>query len=649
MLKKKKKDVNIKEKLKNVANGMAEKKTENKFEHVLEEESDEYDESYFEEKENEIDKISRRIYEENTKIKKIHFQHKIIKEEIEKKQLIDYANRKKKESLDYFKQENIKLQNNINTIEEYTNNITNDINTLKSAIDDERNERIIYNKNMKLLINEYNNLKKNMSILTEQENEISAQNKQLKTELNALEKERDTIEKKHREDFKTLQQKLKEQKIISTEKKLHELLKTKKNFKEMKNVKNVDNSEESGIKKNEKNINSSYNETYINKNKLMEEYEDEQKTKIRHKIDMLKKICLRLLFINEYQKQNIKKLEENIENMNNAINSLNLLTDKKGDFDHIIINLNASKEKNYSLISRINILNYETNLITKLNKKVKEKNDTEDEQYDEIFTFNPTTTTTTGKLDEQVINIKASLTNNEETYKLKKKCFTECVTYLKSLYDFIKEYENNNYRLNIKAQFLNKEQSFNYIHNYMEEILVNENHLNDFLVFIEKYIYALNFYLPTTPFNYKQFIMENPDFHSQPSTCAHELIYDSEDETEHAEHELINHKSELLTYENGEDSVVITDEVAITDVKNVGSDIKDVGSDIKNVGSDIKDVGSDIKDVGSDIKNVGSDIKNVGSDIKNVGSDIKNVGSDIKDVGSDIKNVGSGVKDLDNA
>ncbi|CRG98008.1 conserved Plasmodium protein, unknown function [Plasmodium gallinaceum] len=512
MLKKKKKDTILKDKLKNsgnnknVLNGICDKNID-KVKKINVEKIDGYDIKDLEEKENEIDKISRKIYEENSKIKKINLHHRLIKEELEKKKLIDQTDRKKKNSVDYYKKITIKLQNNINNIEEYTNNITNDINILKMSIDDERNERIIYNNNMKILINEYNNLKKSISNLILQEKEYSLQNEKLKIELNELNKEKDTIEKKHREDFKTLQQKLKEQKILSSEQKIHELVKMKNNFKERIH-KTIENTEE--FKKTDK-----YNENIIN-DYLLENYEDEKKKKLNTKITLLKKLCLRILCINEYQKQNIKKLEKNIENMNNAINSIELLTSKKCDFDNIIINLNESKEKNYSLISRINLLNYETNVLIKLNKKMKEKFRDINFENHEIINLKREIT---NKMNDKMNHIKTSLINNEETYKLKKKCFDDCVMHLKSLYEFIKQYENNNDKLNLRSQIINKEKNFhfNYIHKYNEEILVDSNHLNDFLIFIEKYIYALNFYLPSPPFNYKKFLIDNPYFHNQSS------------------------------------------------------------------------------------------------------------------------------------
>ncbi|CAD2092989.1 conserved Plasmodium protein, unknown function [Plasmodium vinckei brucechwatti] len=508
MLLKKNKDTNLKEKTKNIHN-ISDNKME-KYQKLLEDDSDDCDIKYLDEKEHEIEKISRRIYEENSKIKKINLHHKIIKDELEKKQLIDQSDKKKKNSLDHYKKITVKLQNNINNIEEYTNNITNDINILKSSIDDERNERIIYNNNMKILINEYNTLKKNIKNLIIQEKEQVIQNEKLKTELAELNKEKDIMEKKHRENFKTLQQKLKEQKILSSEQKLHELIKMKQSYKDKKYNKTIDEANTS-YKKKEKQGNTN-NENVVNNNCLIEDYESEKKHKLNQKIILLKKLCLRILFINEYQKENINKLETNIENMNNAINSINSLSAKNGDFDHIIINLNASKEKNYSLISRINLLNYETNVLIKLNKKMKEKFKNINVQNDEIIHLK---NKITNKMNDKINTIKTSLINNQETCKLKKKCFYECVSYLKLLYDFIKKYENNNNKLNLRTQIINKDKifHFNYIHKYNEEILVDENHLNDFLIFIERYIYALNFYLPM-PFNYKTFIYQNPNFHN---------------------------------------------------------------------------------------------------------------------------------------
>ncbi|KJP89298.1 hypothetical protein AK88_00960 [Plasmodium fragile] len=519
----KKKDTNVKEQLKTKTNGMNYKNWgKNPKAEVVDKEEDF---KHLEEKEHEIQKISRRIYEENSKIKKINLHHKIIKEEFEKKKLIDQSDKKKKNTPDYYKKITTKLQNNINNVEEYINNITNDINILKSSIDDERNERIIYNNNMKILVNEYNTLKKNISNLVTQEKEQNSQNEKLKVELNELIKEKDSLEKKHREDFKMLQQKLKEQKILSSEQKIHELIKKKYNCKERRNNKAAEGSEDELERRNERHATSSAasndnnsrnlsgegnhtNENYY----LLEEadYEDEKKKKLNAKIILLKKLCLRILFINEYQKQNIKKLEENIENMNKAINSISILTSKKGDFDHIIINLNASKEKNYSLISRINLLNYETNVLTKLNKKMKEKFKNINLQNDEMVNLKKEIT---NKMNDKMTHIKTSLLNNQETCKLKKKCFHDCVMYLKCLYDFIKQFENMNNKLNLRTQIINKEKNFhfNYIHKYNEEILVDENHLNDFLIFIEKYIYALNFYLPSPTFNYKNFIIENPN------------------------------------------------------------------------------------------------------------------------------------------
>ncbi|EUD66700.1 hypothetical protein C922_03025 [Plasmodium inui San Antonio 1] len=521
---KKKKDTNVKEKLKTTTNGMSYRNwEENPKAEVLDKEEDF---KHLEEKEHEIEKISRRIFEENSKIKKINLHHKIIKEEFEKKKLIDQGEKKKKNTPDYYKKITTKLQNNINNVEEYINNITNDINILKSCIDDERNERIIYNNNMKILVNEYNTLKKNISNLASQEKEQNAQNEKLKVELNELVKEKDTLEKKHREDFKMLQQKLKEQKILSSEQKIHELIKMKYNCKERKNNKAAEGSEDELARRNERHTTSSATSNDKNSRNLsgdgnlandnyylLEEadYEDEKKKKLNAKIILLKKLCLRILFINEYQKQNIKKLEENIENMNKAINSISILTSKKGDFDHIIINLNASKEKNYSLISRINLLNYETNVLTKLNKKMKEKFKNINLQNDEMVNLKKEIT---NKMNDKMTHIKTSLLNNQETCKLKKKCFHDCVMYLKCLYDFIKQFENMNNKLNLRTQIINKEKNFhfNYIHKYNEEILVDENHLNDFLIFIEKYIYALNFYLPSPTFNYKNFIIQNPNF-----------------------------------------------------------------------------------------------------------------------------------------
>ncbi|GAW78877.1 hypothetical protein, conserved [Plasmodium gonderi] len=517
MLKKKKKDTNLNEKLKSPRNGMNCKNSENIPKVEAMDKEDDF--KYLEEKEHEIEKISRKIYEENSKIKKINLHHKIIKQEFEKKKLIDQSEKKKQNTPDYYKKITTKLQNNINNVEEYINNITNDINILKSCIDDERNERIIYNNNMKILVNEYNTLKKSISSLIDQEKEQNAQNEKLKLELSELNKEKDTLEKKHREDFKTLQQKLKEQKILSSEQKIHELIKLKYNCKERKNNKTMEECEEEFGRKNEKNavatnnVNNKHSNERISTDDnypIVEDYEDEKKKKLNSKIFVLKKLCLRILFINEYQKQNIKKLEENIENMNNAINSINILTSKKGDFDHIIINLNASKEKNYSLISRINLLNYETNILTKLNKKMKEKFKNINTQNDEIVNLKKEIT---NKMNDKMNHIKTSLLNNQETCKLKKKCFNDCVMYLKCLYEFIKKFENNN-KLNLRTQIINKEKNFhfNYIHKYNEQILVDENHLNDFLIFIEKYIYALNFYLPSPTFNYKNFIIENPNF-----------------------------------------------------------------------------------------------------------------------------------------
>ncbi|KEG02887.1 hypothetical protein YYE_01814 [Plasmodium vinckei vinckei] len=508
MLLKKNKDTNLKEKPKNIHN-ISDNKMD-KYQKLLENDSDDCDVKYLGEKEHEIEKISRRIYEENSKIKKINLHHKIIKDELEKKQLIDQSDKKKKNSLDHYKKITVKLQNNINNIEEYTNNITNDINILKSSIDDERNERIIYNNNMKILINEYNTLKKNIKNLIIQEKEQVIQNEKLKAELVELNKEKDIMEKKHRENFKTLQQKLKDQKILSSEQKLHELIKMKQSHKDKKYNKTIDETNTS-YKKKEKQGNTN-NENIVNNNCLIEDYENEKKQKLNQKIILLKKLCLRILFINEYQKENINKLETNIENMNNAINSINSLSAKNGDFDHIIINLNASKEKNYSLISRINLLNYETNVLIKLNKKMKEKFKNINVQNDEIIHLK---NKITNKMNDKINTIKTSLINNQETCKLKKKCFYECVSYLKSLYDFIKKYENSNNKLNLRTQIINKDKifHFNYIHKYNEEILVDENHLNDFLIFIERYIYALNFYLPM-PFNYKTFIYQNPNFHN---------------------------------------------------------------------------------------------------------------------------------------
>ncbi|ETB60485.1 hypothetical protein YYC_02767 [Plasmodium yoelii 17X] len=509
MLLKKNKDTKLKEKTKNIHNNISDNKMD-KYQKLLENDSDDCDIKYLGEKEYEIEKISRRIYEENSKIKKINLHHKIIKEELEKKKLIDQSDNKKKNSLDHYKKITVKLQNNINNIEEYTNNITNDINILKSSIDDERNERIIYNNNMKILINEYNTLKKNIKNLIIQEKEQAIQNEKLKTELAELNKEKDIMEKKHRENFKTLQQKLKEQKILSSEQKLHELIKMKQSNKDKKYNKIIDETNTS-YKKKEKQGNTN-NENIANNNRLIEDYESEKKQKLNQKIILLKKLCLRILFINEYQKENINKLETNIENMNNAINSINSLSAKNGDFDHIIINLNASKEKNYSLISRINLLNYETNVLIKLNKKMKEKFKNINVQNDEIVHLK---NKITNKMNDKINTIKTSLINNQETCKLKKKCFYECVSYLKLLYDFIKKYENNNNKLNLRTQIINKDKifHFNYIHKYNEEILVDENHLNDFLIFIERYIYALNFYLPI-PFNYKTFIYQNPNFNN---------------------------------------------------------------------------------------------------------------------------------------
>ncbi|ANQ05864.1 Uncharacterized protein PCOAH_00000280 [Plasmodium coatneyi] len=477
---KKKKDTNVKEKVTTKTNGMSYKNWEKNPKGEMQDKEEDF--KHLEEKEHEIEKISRRIYEENSKIKKINLHHKIIKEEFEKKKLID--------------------QN------------------------DERNERIIYNNNMKILVNEYNTLKKNISNLATQEKEQNSQNEKLKVELNELVKEKDNLEKKHREDFKMLQQKLKEQKILSSEQKIHELIKMKYNCKERKNNKMADGSEDDLERRNERHTTSYPPNNDNNSRNLPGEgnlandnyypldeadYEDEKKRKLNAKIILLKKLCLRILFINEYQKQNIKKLEENIENMNKAINSISILTSKKGDFDHIIINLNASKEKNYSLISRINLLNYETNVLTKLNKKMKEKFKNINLQNDEMVNLKKEIT---NKMNDKMNHIKTSLLNNQETCKLKKKCFHDCVMYLKCLYDFIKQFENTNNKLNLRTQIINKEKNFhfNYIHKYNEEILVDENHLNDFLIFIEKYIYALNFYLPSPTFNYKNFIIENPNF-----------------------------------------------------------------------------------------------------------------------------------------
>ncbi|GAB64379.1 hypothetical protein PCYB_011120 [Plasmodium cynomolgi strain B] len=531
---KKKKDTNVKEKLKTATNGMSYKNWEkNPKGEVLDKEEDF---KHLEEKEHEIEKISRRIYEENSKIKKINLHHKIIKEEFEKKKLID--------------------QN------------------------DERNERIIYNNNMKILVNEYNTLKKNISNLATQEKEQNAQNEKLKVELNELIKEKDTLEKKHREDFKMLQQKLKEQKILSSEQKIHELIKMKYNCKERRNNKAAEGSEDELTRRNERHATSSAvsndnncrnlsgegnlaNDNYY----LLDEadYEDEKKKKLNAKIIFLKKLCLRILFINEYQKQNIKKLEENIENMNKAINSISILTSKKGDFDHIIINLNASKEKNYSLISRINLLNYETNVLTQLNKKMKEKFKNINLQNDEMVNLKKEIT---NKMNDKMTHIKTSLLNNQETCKLKKKCFHDCVMYLKCLYDFIKQFENMNNKLNLRTQIINKEKNFhfNYIHKYNEEILVDENHLNDFLIFIEKYIYALNFYLPSPTFNYKNFIIENPNFNVLGSALsAHSIDSASNENAQFSALNCVTSENEFGASEGGspqEDEKLINEPVS---------------------------------------------------------------------------------------
>ncbi|CAA9986104.1 conserved Plasmodium protein, unknown function [Plasmodium knowlesi strain H] len=555
---KKKKDTNVKEKLKTNTDAMSKKNWGGNAKAQMIDKEEDF--KHLEEKEHEIEKISRRIYEENSKIKKINLHHKIIKEEFEKKKLIDQSDKKKKNTPDYYKKITTKLQNNINNIEEYINNITNDINILKSSIDDERNERIIYNNNMKILVNEYNTLKKNISNLATQEKEQNSQNEKLRVELNELVKEKDNLEKKHREDFKMLQQKLKEQKILSSEQKIHELIKMKYNCKERRNNKAGEGSEDELERRNERqatsstatNDNNSRNLSgegnFANDNYcLLEEaeYEDEKKRKLNAKIILLKKLCLRILFINEYQKQNIKKLEENIENMNKAINSISILTSKKGDFDHIIINLNASKEKNYSLISRINLLNYETNVLTKLNKKMKEKFKNINLQNDEMSNLKKEIT---NKMNDKINHIKTSLLNNQETCKLKKKCFHDCVMYLKCLYDFIKQFENMNNKLNLRTQIINKEKNFhfNYIHKYNEEILVDENHLNDFLIFIEKYIYALNFYLPSPTFNYKNFIIENPNFSLLGSALsAHSVDVGSNENAQISALNCVNSENEL--------------------------------------------------------------------------------------------------------
>ncbi|EWC89551.1 hypothetical protein PFNF54_01645, partial [Plasmodium falciparum NF54] len=246
---------------------------------------------------------------------------------------------------------------------------------------------------------------------------------------------------------------------------------------------------------------------------ILNYYEDEKKKQLQNKIVMLKKLCLRILFINEYQIYNIKKLQENINNMNNAINSINLISYKKGDFDHIIINLNVSKEKNYSLISRINLLNYETNVLKQLIKKMKEKFKHLNLQNDEIINLKYDIS---NNMNEKMKHIKTSLLTNQETCNLKKKCFDDCLLYLKQLYTFIKNYENNNDKLNIKSQIINKDKNlhFNYIHKYNEDILVDENYINDFLIYIEKYIYSLNFYLPTQNFNYKKYLLHNGSIHN---------------------------------------------------------------------------------------------------------------------------------------
>ncbi|SCM19919.1 conserved Plasmodium protein, unknown function [Plasmodium chabaudi adami] len=595
MLLKKNKETKLNEKTKSIHN-ISDNKMD-KYQKLLENDSDDCDVKYLDEKECEIEKISRRIYEENSKIKKINLHHKIIKDELEKKQLIDQSDKKKKNSLDHYKKITVKLQNNINNIEEYTNNITNDINILKSSIDDERNERIIYNNNMKILINEYNTLKKNIRNLIIQEKEQTIQNEKLKAELMELNKEKDIMEKKHRENFKTLQQKLKDQKILSSEQKLHELIKMKQSHKDKKCNKTIDETNTSYKKKEKQgNIN---NENIVNNNCLIEDYESEKKQKLNQKIILLKKLCLRILFINEYQKENINKLETNIENMNNAINSINSLSAKNGDFDHIIINLNASKEKNYSLISRINLLNYETNVLIKLNKKMKEKFKNINVQNDEIIHLK---NKITNKMNDKINTIKTSLINNQETCKLKKKCFYECVSYLKLLYDFIKKYENNNNKLNLRTQIINKDKifHFNYIHKYNEEILVDENHLNDFLIFIERYIYALNFYLPM-PFNYKTFIYQNPNFHNthfndidiQLDTAnikqsefisTHDLIENPQ--TPQADYKVIDSKDDIKNDDSVNYNADNTNDSSVNQLSNLAADIKEENDETKNENSE---------------------------------------------------------------
>ncbi|SCN59297.1 conserved Plasmodium protein, unknown function [Plasmodium chabaudi adami] len=595
MLLKKNKETKLNEKTKSIHN-ISDNKMD-KYQKLLENDSDDCDVKYLDEKECEIEKISRRIYEENSKIKKINLHHKIIKDELEKKQLIDQSDKKKKNSLDHYKKITVKLQNNINNIEEYTNNITNDINILKSSIDDERNERIIYNNNMKILINEYNTLKKNIRNLIIQEKEQTIQNEKLKAELMELNKEKDIMEKKHRENFKTLQQKLKDQKILSSEQKLHELIKMKQSHKDKKCNKTIDETNTSYKKKEKQgNIN---NENIVNNNCLIEDYESEKKQKLNQKIILLKKLCLRILFINEYQKENINKLETNIENMNNAINSINSLSAKNGDFDHIIINLNASKEKNYSLISRINLLNYETNVLIKLNKKMKEKFKNINVQNDEIIHLK---NKITNKMNDKINTIKTSLINNQETCKLKKKCFYECVSYLKLLYDFIKKYENNNNKLNLRTQIINKDKifHFNYIHKYNEEILVDENHLNDFLIFIERYIYALNFYLPM-PFNYKTFIYQNPNFHNthfndidiQIDTTnikqsefisTHDLIENPQ--TPQADYKVIDSKDDIKNDDSVNYNADNTNDSSVNQLSNLAVDIKEENDETKNENSE---------------------------------------------------------------
>lgn len=116
--------------------------------------------------------------------------------------------------------------------------------------------------------------------------------------------------------------------------------------------------------------------------------------------------------------------------MNNAINSINLISYKKGDFDHIIINLNVSKEKNYSLISRINLLNYETNVLKQLIKKMKEKFKHLNLQNDEIINLKYDIS---NNMNEKMKHIKTSLLTNQETCNLKKKCFDDCLLYLKTI------------------------------------------------------------------------------------------------------------------------------------------------------------------------------------------------------------------------